>query len=129
MAYVTFIHGMANKPPYQPLKESWCNALSRSDPARGSFAPSGNAGVDLALTGIGFDMTYWADVLYAEPEAVVESVAEAILESVVEGRSIAKGGKKRSAPTWRAQLKTPGRLSGGELEDQTCAQGQEGNPA
>ena len=107
MAYVTFIHGMANKPPYEPLKESWCNALSRSDPARGSAAPVGNPGVDLSMTGIGFDMTYWADVLYAVPEAVKEGIEElfAALESIIEGRPIGKG-RRGAAPKWRGQLKS-----------------------
>jgi len=107
MAYVTFIHGMANKPPYEPLKASWCNALSTSDPARGSAAPVGNPGLDLSLTGIGFDMTYWADVLYAVPEAVKEGVEEmfAALESVIEGRPLGKG-KRGAAPKWRGQLKS-----------------------
>jgi len=98
---------MANKPPYQPLKDSWCNALSRSDPARGSIPPVGNAGVDFGVSGIGFDMTYWADVLYAEPEAVVDAVVEALhLESVIEGLSVVSGRKRRAAPKWRGQMKT-----------------------
>jgi hypothetical protein len=106
MAYVTFIHGMANKPPYAALKDSWCNALSRADPSRGSFKPQGNAGLDFGVTGVGFDMTYWADVLYAEPETVVEAIQEAVLEAVIEGRSILKGKKRLAAPKWRSQLKT-----------------------
>lgn len=105
MAYVTFIHGMANKPPYPALKESWCGALSRDNPARGSFDPMGNAGVDLALTGVGFDMTYWADVLYADPETVAEAVQEALLEAVVEGRSVAGKGKRPPALKWRGSVK------------------------
>lgn len=107
MAYVAFIHGMANKPPYEQLKDSWCNALSRSDPARGSVAPVGNLGLDLSMTGVGFDMTYWADVLYGLPEAVKEGVEEifAALESVIEGRPLGKG-KRAAAPKWRGQLKS-----------------------
>jgi hypothetical protein len=106
MAYITFIHGMANKPPYDLLKKSWSDALSRTDPARGSFPPAGNPGIDLGLINVGFDMTYWANVLYAEPEKVVEGVVEAALESFVEGIAVAKGGRRRAAPKWRAQLKT-----------------------
>jgi hypothetical protein len=104
MAYLTFIHGMANKPPYQALKDSWCDALSRSDPARGSFPPHGNAGVDLAMNSVGFDMTYWADVLYAEPEAIAAIAQEALLEAI-EGRSVKKGKAKLATPKWRSRVK------------------------
>lgn len=34
MAYITFTHGMANKPPDPALKSSWVDALSPTDPAR-----------------------------------------------------------------------------------------------
>jgi hypothetical protein len=105
MAYITFIHGMANKPPYPALKNSWIDALSRTDPARGSLSPQGNPGIDLGLTNVGFDMTYWADVLYATPEIVAEGAQEALLESVVEGRSV-RGRKKAAVPKWRSGMKS-----------------------
>lgn len=55
MAHVTFIHGIANKPPADELIEIWRRALAQDD------------GINLATQGITSSMVYWADVLYAEP--------------------------------------------------------------
>jgi len=73
MAHVTFIHGIANKPPYEQLLDLWTRSLSNSD------------GLDLGAEGITCSMVYWADVLYESPlsEADRESAAnEAAAEAV-----------------------------------------------
>ncbi len=56
MPHVTFIHGIANKPPKEKLLENW-----RAELAHG--------GLDLDANGVTSSMVYWADVMYAEPEA------------------------------------------------------------
>lgn len=60
MAHVTFIHGISNKPIASELQEIWIRALA-----------SGRNGVNLPGEGISTSMVYWADVLYAEPDADV----------------------------------------------------------
>lgn len=55
MAHVTFVHGIANKPPRDDLLEQWRTALSVAD------------GLDLDALGVTSSMVYWADLLYAEP--------------------------------------------------------------
>jgi hypothetical protein len=55
MAHVTFIHGIANKPPHDMLLQLWCRSLADND------------GVDLGTEGITCSMVYWADVMYPEP--------------------------------------------------------------
>ena len=55
MPHVTFIHGIANKPPKQELLESWCHDLA-------------DGGLDLDTEGVTSSMVYWADVVYAAPE-------------------------------------------------------------
>src|SRR5215472_7556382 len=57
MPHVTFIHGIANKPPADELIRIWRRALeSAPDPL-----PLGSLSVTSS-------MVYWADLLYAEPE-------------------------------------------------------------
>ena len=53
---MTFIHGIGNKLPADPLLEAWERALAVDD------------GVDLGTLGITSEMVYWADVLYPEPK-------------------------------------------------------------
>jgi hypothetical protein len=74
MAHVTFIHGIANKPPPDELLRIWRRALADSSDA----LPLGDLGVTSR-------MVYWADVLYAAPDAdaaahegVLENSPEAI---------------------------------------------------
>lgn len=55
MAHVTFIHGIANKPPADRLLSIWRRALANED------------GLDLGNKGVTSTMVYWADVLYARP--------------------------------------------------------------
>jgi predicted alpha/beta hydrolase family esterase len=55
MGDVTFIHGIANKPPVEELHRIWLDALAA------------DGGVDLDARGVSSRMVYWADLLYAEP--------------------------------------------------------------
>lgn len=68
MAHITFVHGMANKPPEDRLLPLWLRALGRDDP-RPEVFPSPNEGLNLATKGISSEMVYWADVLYAAPDS------------------------------------------------------------
>ena len=56
MPHVTFIHGIANKPPKDVLLRLWRQSLARGD------------GLDLGAEGVTSTMVYWADVMYAEPK-------------------------------------------------------------
>jgi hypothetical protein len=72
MAHVTFIHGIANKPPLDQLTALWCRSLADAD------------GVDLGAEGVTCSMVYWADVLYAaplEPGAAESATNEAAQET------------------------------------------------
>lgn len=67
MAFVTFIHGIANKPEPDRLVRSWIDALG-----------SGAGELDLPSEGVEYQMVYWADVMYAEPaksDPALESAA------------------------------------------------------
>lgn len=57
MAHVTFIHGIANKPPCDVLLRSWITALGDGD------------GPELDALGVSSSMVYWAKFLYSEPTA------------------------------------------------------------
>ncbi len=74
MPHVTFVHGIANKPPTDKLLDLWRRSLAESD------------GPDLGSEGVTSSMVYWADVLYAEPlkEGMEESATD---ESTVEAVS------------------------------------------
>jgi hypothetical protein len=52
---VTFIHGIANKPPKETLLEQWMSSLT-------------DGGLDLEAEGVSASMVYWADVVYPEPQ-------------------------------------------------------------
>ena len=72
MPHVTFIHGIANKPPLDQLTDLWCRSLADAD------------GLDLGADGVTCSMVYWADVLYPSPleQAGAESATnEAALEA------------------------------------------------
>ena len=78
MAHVTFIHGIANKPPAEELHEIWLQSLASND------------GLDLGAEGITSEMVYWADVLYAEPDSALEGqessdeLADAAIDAAIE---------------------------------------------
>jgi hypothetical protein len=74
MPHVTFIHGIANKPPAEDLLRIWRRALAdAADPL-----PLGDLGVTSSLV-------YWADLMYGKPdddltayEGVLENTAQAV---------------------------------------------------
>jgi len=55
MPHVTFIHGIANKPPKDKLLADWEDSLVQG-------------GLDLATEGVTTSMVYWADVVYESPQ-------------------------------------------------------------
>jgi hypothetical protein len=59
MPHVTFIHGIGNKPERGPLHDLWLRSLAST------------GGLDLGAEGVTSSMVYWADVLYAAPDADV----------------------------------------------------------
>lgn len=63
MAHVTFIHGIANKPPANDLLRIWRDGLARE--------VEGDLGLDLGAEGVTSAQVYWADVLYAAPDTDV----------------------------------------------------------
>ena len=74
MPHVTFIHGIANKPPKDNLLEDW-----------EAYLVSG--GLDLAAEGITTSMVYWADMLYADPLSAIvnfESVENGLGTSAID---------------------------------------------
>ena len=56
MPHVTFIHGLANKPPADILYPVWLRALADG------------GGLHLGNEGVTSSMVYWADVLYESPD-------------------------------------------------------------
>jgi len=90
MPHVTFIHGISNKPPPDPLLEAWLRALGH------------DGGPDLGAEGVSASMVYWADVMYEKPmdEAGYESVED--LESIAAGAADPTTAESESA--WRDTL-------------------------
>ena len=69
MPRVTFIHGIANKPPLDDLLRIWRDTLAdAAEPL-----PLGDRGVSSS-------MVYWADLLYEKPEEDL-SAYEGVLEN------------------------------------------------
>ena len=57
--HVTFVHGLANKPPATDLRRIWLDALR---------APvDGDGGFDLGAAGVSDGFIYWADLFYDNP--------------------------------------------------------------
>lgn len=72
MAHVTFIHGIANKPPAADLLRIWRRAIADgADPL-----PLGDLGVSSSLV-------YWADLMYEKPDEDL-SAHEGVLENTPE---------------------------------------------
>ena len=65
MPHVTFIHGIANKPPADRLQDAWLRTLA-------------NAGLDLSVEGVTTRMVYWADVMHDVPERMTAGVEAAV---------------------------------------------------
>lgn len=57
--HVTFIHGLANKPPPLELRRIWLEALARS--------VTGDDGFDLGAVGVTASFIYWADIFHNTP--------------------------------------------------------------
>jgi len=81
MAHVTFVHGIANKPPAEELERIWVRALA-------------NASEPLALgdSGVTTSMVYWADLLYEksiEDTSSFESTLESTASAVDAGEEVA----------------------------------------
>jgi hypothetical protein len=72
MAHITFIHGIANKPPAHKLLQIWRRALA-----------DGANPFPLEDLSVSSSMVYWADVLYKTPD-IQESAHEGLLENSVE---------------------------------------------
>lgn len=98
MAHITFIHGIANKPPADKLLDIWCRSLADSD------------GLDLGAEGITCSMVYWADVMYPDPlqEAMEENAADESSAEAVSPESADLGVEEMSAEEklWVAELAT-----------------------
>ena len=69
MAHVTFIHGIANKPPADDLLRIWCRALADATEP-----------LDLDEQSVTTSMVYWADLLYGAPISDLSSF-EGVLEN------------------------------------------------
>jgi len=88
MAHVTFIHGIANKPPEADLLRIWREALANAaDPL-----PLGDYGVTSSLV-------YWADLLYEKPDPDI-AAHEGVLENTA---AAVDGGGGDEPPTPRSE--------------------------
>ena len=74
MAHVTFIHGIANKPPADDLLRIWCRTLAEAAEP-----------LPLSELGVTTSLVYWADLMYENPdpdlaahEGVLENTPQAI---------------------------------------------------
>src|SRR5262245_5450613 len=95
MAHVTFIHGIANKPPQDQLLDLWLRSLAEG------------GGPDLGTEGITSSMVYWADVMYKEPaaEAEAESAAsEAVAVEKDEAPEVSVDLADAAEVAWTASL-------------------------
>jgi hypothetical protein len=81
MPHVTFVHGIANKPPADQLLDVWRRGLAASD------------GIDLGAQGFTSSMVYWADVMYASPlaEAAVERATNEAASEALEPEPVDLG--------------------------------------
>jgi V8-like Glu-specific endopeptidase/tetratricopeptide (TPR) repeat protein len=111
MAHVTFVHGMANKPPADLMLQLWLRALARDDP-KPEVHPPPDMGLDLGTLGVSVDSVYWADVLYLTPETDVSGYEGGAEERtsiegvpVVDSATAAAGAA--TSDRWRAEL-SPG---------------------
>ena len=101
MPHITFIHGIANKPPQDGLLKFWRNALAQ------------DSGINLGAHGISSSMVYWADVMHATPleeETSYESSAgpSPDLGAATQGPGV--------DPAWKSELSDDERLWLKQLE-------------
>jgi hypothetical protein len=83
MPHVTFIHGIANKPPGPDLLRIWRRALAQAEES-----------LALGDLGVTSSLVYWADLLYEAPETDL-SAYEGVLENSAEAID---GGGEAPAP-------------------------------
>ena len=98
MPHITFIHGIANKPEENKLKNIWLDALAGN-------TLNNNDGIDLGTEGVTTSMIYWADVLYEKADEIVqervanlestESVAEVVPDPDMSWREELSGKEKK----------------------------------
>ncbi len=120
MPHVTFVHGLANKPPADTLIGLWVDALARDNP-RPQLHKKGNPGVSLDNLGATYGMVYWADVLYPSPDASIETQESYENENQqIEGISMeGAGAVERAAAedtSWRKRLGPEEQRMLGKLE-------------
>lgn len=97
MPHVTFIHGIANKPPAPDLLRIWRRALAdAADPL-----PLGDLGVTSSLV-------YWADLMYGKPDDDL-SAHEGVLENTPQAVD-GSGGDSPPQPRTREEAEFLGRL-------------------
>jgi hypothetical protein len=85
MAHITFVHGIANKPPADDLLAIWQRTLAQaSEPV-----PLGDLGVTASIV-------YWADLMYERPDADL-AAHEGVLENTVAAVD-ASGGAQAPVP-------------------------------
>lgn len=101
MPHITFIHGIANKPPQDKLLKLWRDSLAR------------DSGLNLGAHGISSSMVYWADVMYETPldeETSYESDAgpSRDLEAAAQEPGV--------DPAWKSELSDDERLWLKQLE-------------
>lgn len=118
MPHVTFVHGLANKPPADTLIRLWVEALERDNP-RGTPNP----GLSLDNLGTTYSMVYWADVLYPAPDTSIET-QEGYQDERTQIESIStrdSGARERAAAAdqgWRSKLSADERQMVQRLEQQ-----------
>jgi hypothetical protein len=79
MPHVTFIHGIANKPPAADLLRIWRDALANASQP-----------VPLSDLGVSSSLVYWADLLYEKPDNDL-SAYEGVLENTPQAVDAAGG--------------------------------------
>jgi hypothetical protein len=79
MPHVTFIHGIANKPPAADLLRIWRDALANAAQP-----------VPLSDLGVSSSLVYWADLLYEKPDNDL-SAYEGVLENTPQAVDAAGG--------------------------------------
>jgi hypothetical protein len=90
MPHITFIHGIANKPPKEQLLDLWVRSLADG------------TGLDLGAEGVTSSMVYWADVMYPEPLAETETES-------AESEAVAV--QKEESPEVSVDLADPGEVA------------------
>lgn len=98
MPHVTFIHGIANKPPKDKLLEDWEAFLAQG-------------GLDLGTEGVTTSMVYWADLMYPAPlsadddfESVDNGVGTSLIDEEIEWINALSDKEKAFVEAFRKKL-------------------------